>query len=302
MVLFCAISSNRFCLAADSEIFKTSEELMEAGNYQGALEEINKILLSDPANSQAYFNRGYTYVKLEDYDKAIADYSKAIELDDIFSVRFLRAKAYLEVGQLDKAIEDYTVGIDQKNYWRKNLSAINNPDQKTLEEMKKMEDLVAADDEEVTAYYFRGAAYEDKGDSRKAIRDYSAAINLKSDFLAIAELYSARAMAYLNMNQPSKALADANKAVELKPGSKNVYLARAFSHLAMDEYDKALEDSYKAVPGEIEDESFNGVYHIRASAYLHKGNFEKSAANVKKAQELGYEYDEEFLNNLKKSR
>ena len=35
----------------------------------------------DPSNANAYFNRGCCYDSLKELDMAIADYSKALELD-----------------------------------------------------------------------------------------------------------------------------------------------------------------------------------------------------------------------------
>lgn len=35
----------------------------------------------DPLNANAYFNRGATYDSVGNHDKAVADYSRALEID-----------------------------------------------------------------------------------------------------------------------------------------------------------------------------------------------------------------------------
>ena len=53
-------------------------------------------------------NRGYAYNETGDYDKAIADCDKAIELDPEDATAYRsRGDAYEEKGDYDKAIKDY---------------------------------------------------------------------------------------------------------------------------------------------------------------------------------------------------
>ena len=44
------------------------------------------VLELDGSNANAYFNRGSTYDSMGAYDKAIADYTRALELDKAMSV------------------------------------------------------------------------------------------------------------------------------------------------------------------------------------------------------------------------
>ena len=50
-------------------------------DYDRAIADYDKALELDPKDATAYNNRGFTYDKKGDYDKAIADYNKALELD-----------------------------------------------------------------------------------------------------------------------------------------------------------------------------------------------------------------------------
>ena len=63
---------------------------------------------------------GNFYMELKQWDKAIADYSKAIELDPKNAWALSnRANIYSQLKQWDKAIADYTkaIELDPKNAW-----------------------------------------------------------------------------------------------------------------------------------------------------------------------------------------
>lgn len=53
------------------------------GEYRKAIEDFTMVLKIDPLNANAYFNRGSAYDSLGDFDKAIADYTKALSLEAV---------------------------------------------------------------------------------------------------------------------------------------------------------------------------------------------------------------------------
>ena len=56
----------------------------------------------------AFNNRGNVYLSLKDYDRAIADYNRAIELSPQSALAFNnRGTAYRNKGRYDSAIQDY---------------------------------------------------------------------------------------------------------------------------------------------------------------------------------------------------
>ena len=66
-----------------------------------------------PLFQMAYNNRGIAYGDLKQYDKAIADLTKVIELyPEPAKAYNNRGNAYLGLQQFDKAIADFTKAID----------------------------------------------------------------------------------------------------------------------------------------------------------------------------------------------
>ncbi|MFT5406730.1 MAG: tetratricopeptide (TPR) repeat protein, partial [Verrucomicrobiales bacterium] len=114
--------------------------------------------------------RGVTYGEQGDVDKAIADFTAVIELDDappeqVAIALFYRGVTYGEQGDVDKAIADYSAVIELDD---------------------------APPEQVAIALFYRGVTYGEQGDVDKAIADYSAVIELDDappEQVAIALFY-----------------------------------------------------------------------------------------------------------------
>ena len=61
-------------------------QLLYENNFANAIDELDKAIEIDPSNAFGYLERGRAKEKLEDYQGAIDDYTKAIEIrEDEFS-------------------------------------------------------------------------------------------------------------------------------------------------------------------------------------------------------------------------
>jgi len=81
--------------------------------YEKAIADYNKVIELAPNYANAYNYRGLAYYLLEQYEKAIADYNKAIELAPNYAYAYNnRGIAYYALEQYERAIEDYNKAID----------------------------------------------------------------------------------------------------------------------------------------------------------------------------------------------
>lgn len=130
-----------------------------------------------------YYHHGGVDCAKGNYDHAIVNLTKAIELNPNFAEAYNnRGIAYRKEGDYDHAIDDYTKAIELKPDFAK-------------------------------AYNNRGNAYSDKGDYTRAIADYTKAIKLKPDF---ASAHNNRGTAYLKKGDYTRANADHTKTKHLK--------------------------------------------------------------------------------------
>jgi tetratricopeptide (TPR) repeat protein len=109
---------------------------------------------------EAYASRGQEWYAKHDYDKAIADFSRAIDLNPKGLAEYgtgailaygNRGNAYNEKGDTKRAIENYTTAI-------------------------------AIDPKYTASYTSRGLQYEKLGDTEKARADFNAALGLPAKY------------------------------------------------------------------------------------------------------------------------
>ena len=66
---------------AAEKYFKLGEQKYNKKDYQGAIADYDKAIELNPKEARAYYNRGVVKDELKQYKEAIADYDKAIELN-----------------------------------------------------------------------------------------------------------------------------------------------------------------------------------------------------------------------------
>jgi tetratricopeptide (TPR) repeat protein len=97
-------------LSNATDPFVRGNEDYDRGDYTGAIAEYTRAIEADPANAQAYNNRAYTYMRLEDYAPALADLDEALRLrPDYVNALINRGDIHTFYYDVDyaRAIDDY---------------------------------------------------------------------------------------------------------------------------------------------------------------------------------------------------
>ena len=161
-----------------------------------------------------YANRGFKFFKKEQFEKAVSNFNKAIELDPgVTLCYFARGQIYLEKKQIDKAISDFNKTIELNPYL-------------------------------MNTYIFRGSAYFIGGQIDRAIVDYDKAIEMKP---GDADIYNLRGNAYYIKGQVDKAIADYTRAMEINPGLAAAYYNRGTAYNFYGKIEMASQDYIKAL-------------------------------------------------------
>ncbi len=96
---------------------KTVRQLLDNGFQEDGTKAVRlytRAISKDKNNVEAYWRRGDEYYKMQQYDKSIADFDKAISIDSSFNNGYLfgdRGNTKEAMNDLKGAIEDYTTAL-----------------------------------------------------------------------------------------------------------------------------------------------------------------------------------------------
>ncbi|HEY0657900.1 MAG TPA: tetratricopeptide repeat protein [Pyrinomonadaceae bacterium] len=252
--------------AAAMKVYHAS---FDAKSSEEKLTYLNKAIAIYPEYYvQIYIDRGNLHQKMKNYDLAVADFTKSIQVisqdfpqwNGLSNIYRSRADSYRMQKKFDLANNDYTktIGINPK------------------------------DDR---AYLNRGLSYAAQNKFDLAINDYTNAIGLGSKGQSAFFAYDNRGHAYLNQKKFDLAVADFTSAIAFGGGSDqklgsaaaHLYLDRASAYRFLEKIDLALIEVNKVIaikPSEVV------AYELRAEVYRKIGNTAAAAADEKKAAEL----------------
>ena len=135
-------------------------------------------------DAATYHSRGFTHFSKSQYDLALADFNKALELDPGSLVAYHnRGVVYFDLGQLPLAIADFTKAIEL-GFTGKG------------------------------SYHLRGVAFGKEGQYDLALEDLNKALKIDPHD---ASIYTNRGILYLLKGQFKQTISDLNKAIDLGP-------------------------------------------------------------------------------------
>ena len=127
-----SLDNAKFCTeCGNSLIVPESPEVPEPPEFTKLKEDAKKLadkvddifpsndtdipIKGDPYDANTYYTRGYSYYELDEYEKAVEDFSEAIEIDPYDADAYImRGLSYHKLGENKKAVDDYTKAIHLK--------------------------------------------------------------------------------------------------------------------------------------------------------------------------------------------
>ena len=103
------------CTSEGTKHHNRGVELAEQGRWEEAIVEFDKAIELD-GDPLSYMARGITYGALDDFDRALADLHKAIELDSGWGEAYReRGAAYALTGDTEQALADLQMALSLVN-------------------------------------------------------------------------------------------------------------------------------------------------------------------------------------------
>ena len=154
----------------------------ELGQYEQAIQDLNKSIELNPNYAKAYNNRGNAYRHLKQYERAIQDYTRSIQLDPNYDkARNNRGLAYYKLKIYNKALEDFSKAIQLNPKYKKpyaNRGRLYTELKKFKQALADFNKSIELDPKYDYAYWYRGQCYEALGEHDKARADFAKARQL----------------------------------------------------------------------------------------------------------------------------
>ncbi|GBE38172.1 TPR repeat-containing protein YrrB [bacterium BMS3Bbin08] len=238
-----------------------SETYLRLKEYEKAVIEFTKLIELNPNYPNAYFNRGFANANLGKRKEAVEDYTKAIDLNpDDPIVYYNRGISYHEMKEWREAIDDYTQAINLKH------------------------------PNAVDIYRGRAYCYSETGDYQKSIKDFTNVINID---LANADAYYDRGYVYAMRGKYEEAINDLTKAINLNPKNVDAYKFRGTLYNKKGQHDKAIKDFTQAINLNTQ---YVETYFERGWCYYQKGDYENAINDYTSALNLNPDYTQVYYN------
>ena len=136
-----------------------------------------------------YYFKGFSNYELSNYQESVENYDKAIELNPSYAEAiYNRGAAKSELGNFEAGMKDFELALEKDpnlENGRINI-ALGKLGQKKYEESIKDFDYVIEqrDNNLAKALFYRGEAYYELDNKKKACDDWQKAANLGNDFAA----------------------------------------------------------------------------------------------------------------------
>lgn len=312
----CEEPENSLVGAANS-LFDRAQEKQKAGNWQGALADLDEAIGLDRTFARAYSARAWVKLVLGNQVGAMADANEALRLapdcPDYYdargtakrvggdpngawadyeeairrnpnhaSTRANRGHALFERGDWDGAIAEFDRAIasdPSQNVYRWRGIAWANKGQ-WIAAIADYDQAIRLDPNDHESYANRGIAKSNVGDNAGAAADFTEAIRLRPTW----EIYRNRGIARLHTGDNAGAAADLTEAIRLQPNDALSYVSRGVARSNTGDIEGAIADY---------DEGLR-LDPANATAYWNRGNLWwthhhdelKAKADLKKAIEL----------------
>ena len=153
------------------------------GDVWAGIGDFNRVIALSPDMAEAWYSRGTVYVRLGQLESGIADLSEAIRRDPTMGLAYCnRGMAYMAQQKLDQALDDLTAGVKRDNpgiafcYFALGKLFMSQKEyQQAVDSFSQGINRVPTSAEALAQ---RGLAYEQLGDRAKALADFHSALGI----------------------------------------------------------------------------------------------------------------------------
>lgn len=226
-VVFAAAVAGGQAVLAGQEDLAQLDKPVEAEAMQARVESLSARLRITPDDPVLLTRRGEALFRLRDYEHAIADFDRAIQIDPKQDdAWFGRGMAHGRNGEVEKGIADLGVYIDRnpgsslaytkrgvRRLWQGDLDAAG----------ADLREAVRLDPRNAEAHDDLGVVYAQRGEYAAAQQHFSTTVRIDRGY---QKAWHNLAMVYYITDQPQQALDAVERSLQLHPEDRNALLLK----------------------------------------------------------------------------
>lgn len=167
-------------------------------NHRSSIEFYNSYIASHPSRAIDFFGRAMDFYTVGDFDRALTDLSRAIELTPDFTLAYLlKAQIKYQKKRLEKGADTTRIVMTGDDI---------------ADILADLDTVIRLSPFMPVAHYNRGVILAEAGMLEEAVKSFSRAIELKPNF---GEAYYNRGFVYLTLGDKDKAFPDLSRGGEL---------------------------------------------------------------------------------------
>ncbi|MDR3577965.1 MAG: tetratricopeptide repeat protein [Anaerolineaceae bacterium] len=227
---------------------------LDLNRYEESIAALTRLIEVDPTTAENFGLRGWCWYHLKNYEEALKDCNKALELQPICKTCTPNCPiCYILHSYINKAFNNYDGAI--------------------ADETKIIELLP----ENAEHYFNRGLNYSHIGQHEEAIADITHAIELEP---LNPLYYIGRGLSYLETRRYKESIADFTHVIELEPGNALCYFYRGLSYDKTGEHQEAIADKTRAIELDPKNAEY---YHSRGVSYFYSKRLDDAIDNMSQA-------------------
>ena len=270
---------------------------------------LNSSRFQGNTRKQEHYNGGCTHLEDGQYDEAVAEFQKAINIDPIFTdAHSGLGRAYLGQGDLEAAENEAKKALRldssyqpahellaavKQAYYDRALAHLNN--ERYDEAIAQFKETINKYSNFTAAYCGLGRAYLGQGDLKAAENEAKKVLRLDSSYqparkllAAVKQAYYDRALAHLNNGRYSEAIAQFKDTINRYSNFTAAYCGLGHAYLGQDNLKDAENEAKKALkfdsnyqPTRKLLDAVKQAYYNRALAHLNNERYSEAIAQFK---------------------
>ena len=184
------------------------------GKYREAIESLNLLLRVENKEYEGYFLRGVAKYNLDDLGGALADFTKALEENPVYTQAYqYRAITRSRMGLYQEALDDFSNALSIRP-------------------------------SNASTYYSRGVTYFLNREFQKSIDDFSQFLKIEPRQV---EGYTSRGTSHLYLKDTVEALKDYDRAIKVNPYWSDAYMRKGLLELMQNDYSSSEKNLSRAL-------------------------------------------------------